>query len=467
MKRAGNRANPDLVMKFAQNSGENIDWWLDSFSLEELRHVPVRFWDEPNAKFKAEALKGDAEINGYHFWYGTLWFPYKGGWLTGHPNENEVVLANQDRAIEAGARAFYGIEADQLVKENGRVVAVIGHDWQGNYYRYNAKKGVVLATAGFEGNKEMLEELVVDAKDLFTDDECYEDLKLKPQNGHGIRMGVWAGGRMETRPIATAGGNRFLMRGINEAFGTLWLNAEGKRFCNEVFGGSELAGFAGNQMARGTCYNIFDEHVLEYLQWSPPMHYGFDFSERADVERLLNLIDYAKSHTDGRCEVNNKPKLNNAAPIGADRLTSRSPLKQIVYYGRTPEELVGNAGLEGALAANIVASIKRYNQIAANGRDEDYGKDARILMPLSGMLFMEGRVPVYGGNRFFTCGALVTNADLNVLDESYHPIPGLYASGNCCGRRFGLQYSTPITGLSLGMSIVLGREAGAAVARSK
>ncbi len=40
------------------------------------------------------------------------------------------------------------------------------------------------------------------------------------------------------------------------------------------------------------------------------------------------------------------------------------------------------------------------------------------------------------------------------------PIPGLYATGNCCGRRWGVQYSTPIPGVSIGMAWTLGRLCG-------
>lgn len=59
-----------------------------------------------------------------------------------------------------------------------------------------------------------------------------------------------------------------------------------------------------------------------------------------------------------------------------------------------------------------------------------------------------------------TIGGLVTDGTQNVLDQDYEPIPGLYATGNCCGRRFGPQYSTPIAGLSIGFAITLGREVG-------
>ena len=36
-------------------------------------------------------------------------------------------------------------------------------------------------------------------------------------------------------------------------------------------------------------------------------------------------------------------------------------------------------------------------------------------------------------------------------------------TGNDCGRRFGIEYCTPIPGVSLGMAITLGRECGKSV----
>ena len=36
------------------------------------------------------------------------------------------------------------------------------------------------------------------------------------------------------------------------------------------------------------------------------------------------------------------------------------------------------------------------------------------------------------------------------------PIKGLYATGNCCGNRYGIQYHTPTSGNSCGMAITLG-----------
>ena len=61
------------------------------------------------------------------------------------------------------------------------------------------------------------------------------------------------------------------------------------------------------------------------------------------------------------------------------------------------------------------------------------------------------------------CGSedgLWTDERQNVLGMDKEPIPGLYATGNCCGRRWGVQYSTPIPGVSIGMAWTLGRLCG-------
>ena len=136
------------------------------------------------------------------------------------------------------------------------------------------------------------------------------------------------------------------------------------------------------------------------------------------------------------------------------------------YCGRTPEELAVHAGLTSRTAENLVRSIRRYNELCAAGRDDDFGKDAKLLRPLEGCLYLQPTQIQGNGFTMTTLGGLVTDEDQVVLDDAYEPIPGLYATGNCCGRRFGPQYSTPISGISIGMAITLGRAAGRTAARS-
>ncbi len=461
MRRAGNRANGELVMKFAKRSGETFDWFTDVMDEEGFKNMHVAFWPNGNEKFKEEARNGGFILNGYRFWNGTAQFPDPSpmGW-PGHPSLPETAKLNQDKAVAEGARAFYGIEAMQLVRTGDRITGVIGKDREGNYYQYNGKKGVILASGDFSANQEMLEELAIDITDLYTPDE--KPTRNGGRNGRGIQMGVWEGARLETRPLPTMGGNQIGGMGGYCSFGGVWLDRNGKRFCNEVFGGNEIVGFSGNQTVRGETYTVFDEHCLENeLSYAVPAHGGFDVSVGGAVEKLESLFEFAKANPEtGKYESAPGPAAPGPGPGG-----SRKP--DVVFYGRTPEELAKNAGLEGKVAETFAQSLHRYNEFCAAGRDEDFGRDPKVLDPLTDMLFMQVSAPAKFGFMLVTVGGLVTDGNQQVLDMNYEKIPGLYATGNCCGRRFGTQYFTPISGVSIGMAMTLGREAGIAAANAE
>lgn len=80
MRRAGNRAEPSLIMQFAQNCGEAFDWFVDSYGVEGLKDVKVAFWPVGAEKFKQYS---GADYSGYHFWNGTAQFPDPRGWPGG------------------------------------------------------------------------------------------------------------------------------------------------------------------------------------------------------------------------------------------------------------------------------------------------------------------------------------------------------------------------------------------------
>jgi len=113
----------------------------------------------------------------------------------------------------------------------------------------------------------------------------------------------------------------------------------------------------------------------------------------------------------------------------------------------------------------LLDTVKRYNEYCKTGRDEEFGKEKQLLNSLDTSPYY-AQTSSGSGIGFFlvTVGGLLTDEYQNVLDEKRDPIPGLYATGNCCGRRFGPQYSTPVSGVSIGIAITLGREVGELVA---
>lgn len=499
MRRALNRANPGLIMKFAQNSGTTFDWYTDMF--EDMSSVSTPFWPG-GSKF-------DGEMSGYKFWPGTAKFRaggHPGGGMPPRPPEDggspegmpqgmpggapgefpgggpggggmpggpddiphgapgamhgggpdmmssdsktpsllALAKANQQKAVDLGGEMYFGVEGIQLVKAGDRVIGVIGKDSDGEYHLFSAKNGVVLSAGDFGGNKEMLDELVIDIKGLFTEGQKFQSMG---RSGRGIQMGVWAGGRIEAGPIPAMGGNFNTPRGFNCVHGILWLGPDGKRFCNEVFGDPVITGQAGNQTRRGDIYNIFDSAIMDDLQWAVPAHEGFDMSDAQYVQQIKTAMEGAKKAGVGGCV--------HRAPNGPVRIVA----------GNTMDELLDNAELTGEVRENVKKSIERYNELCRKGRDDDFGKDAKLLRPLEQWpLFLQFNDFNYVGRIMCTVGGLVTDENQNVLDLNFNKLPGLYATGNCCGRRFGPQYSTPTAGISIGIAIVLGREAGIAAA---
>ena len=132
-----------------------------------------------------------------------------------------------------------------------------------------------------------------------------------------------------------------------------------------------------------------------------------------------------------------------------------------MFCADTLPQLADCLGFTGRKKENFLASIARYNKFCETGRDEDFGKDPRVLLPLCKPPYYAFRRHAQIGNEFLaTVDGLWTDERQNVLDMDKEPIPGLYATGNCCGRRWGVQYSTPIPGVSIGMAWTLGRLCG-------
>jgi hypothetical protein len=241
------------------------------------------------------------------------------------------------------------------------------------------------------------------------------------------------------------GGNGIVLPGVIDMFGSVWVDANGKRFCNESFGDPAFAGFAGVQNKRGMITIVFDSSILEDLQYGSPAHTSFRINYEPAEKKLMD---------------------NMAAAREAGAKGHPTGYSSTLYAADTLEELADYIGFKGTVKQNFLNTVERYNGFCATGRDEDFGKDACLLHALD-------KPPYYAepktgsGVGFFlvTCGGLLTDEYQNVLDQKRDPIPGLYATGNCCGRRFGLQYSTPIAGVSIGIAMTLGREVGKIVAQ--
>lgn len=438
--RSGNRSNPRLVMQFVRNCGSCFDWFLEALSPEQRGNVQIRYWPAPK--------RYSNNICGIKTWIGTATFPEA---LWHDKGITDAVVANIQRAKEHGAQFHFSTVAEQLEKQDGRVTAVIAKERHGGYLRYRARKGVVLAAGDFARNEEMMKDLCDELVTL-APSEAHRITGLS-RDGSGIRMGVWAGGRMVPGPIACMGGNTAAPNSpLFQATATLWLDGNNKRFCNEGFGDSEFSGIEAARIKTPRIVNLFDDKIDELLQRQPPIHGSLWVNEPRDP-RMITAMEY----------ISGAKKAGKEGYAIKDPRAPKGTESPRLYAADTLEELADILGFSGQLKQNMLDSVARYNQFCYAGRDEDFGKDPSLLVSLD-------TAPYYamvtdrtkGGTMgpMVTVDGLWTDDNQQVYNQNLAPIPGLYATGNCCGRRFGVQYSTPVSGVSIGIAWTLGRELG-------
>ena len=106
------------------------------------------------------------------------------------------------------------------------------------------------------------------------------------------------------------------------------------------------------------------------------------------------------------------------------------------------------------------ATVARYNELAQKGVDEDYGKEAYRLRPIT-------QAPFYGyfmgGSLLCTCDGLRINDKCQVYDTNHKTIGGLYAIGNCSGSFFSGNYPEVFVGVAVGRTMTQGRLAVKAI----
>ncbi|MFU0841573.1 MAG: FMN-bind domain-containing protein [Burkholderia sp.] len=429
---AAGHLEQDLVKLFCDNSGAVIDWYGD-----RLAERGVELWHESGDKNDVTRFK--------HFPTGhsPRWRGTNDG--TGKPLNGDKIL--RDYALKHGARFDYNMKMVKLEKKNGRVTGVIAENGDGKYVRYNARKGVVVATGGYARNYKMLNALQPWNLRIVGISSA-----MPGALGDGIRACLWAGAKMdETHSMMMF--DRCAIRpdqhpGIDTIksgdSGMFWMgsqpwlkvNADGKRFMNES----------------GTYENVL--HADEYNKGH--VHYTLFDS---------NWVQYAKQFKMHGCS-RLFPFENGADPNVPWQVMKNKMLpglleKGYVQKADTIEELAKKLGLQPDA---LKATVDRYNKLVYAGNDTDYGKEKHRLSPLD-------KPPFYGakttGRVLCTMDGIQINTHMNAIDTEGNPIPGLYVIGNDSGGYFANEYPNLSTGMACGRTVTFGRLVGLELAKAK
>ena len=417
--------NYDLVKLWANESGAMLDWLTEIVE----RDGRLRMDFEGSVGTEGQGARDKA-------------------WATGHsPNKTE--LGKQDKnftfgvslkeyAEEKGAEFRWETELIKCEQDaNGRVTGVIARDVKDRHYiRINASKGVILTTGGYGNNLEMMQ-----ARQPWNQKiRIAAPGKGGNPTGDGIKAALWCGGEMDPLGAACTF-NRACVKPDELAgdgvVGEWWwfgeqpfmkVNLNGKRFCNE-------------------------SGPYDYMLHSTIMQPGHTYCDIFDSDYAAQV---KQMNEVGCCRLypfdNGSPSNRSIDDMPAlfDSLLEKGYLQK----ADTPEELAEKLNIP---VDNFVETFNRYNEMAENGKDEDYNKEPYRLMAL--------KTPPYYGIRtgawfLATLDGVRVNTNMHPVRADGSEIEGLYMAGDCSGGFFSVSYPNLFTGLACGRTMTFGRRAG-------
>lgn len=424
------RPDGRLLGYWYDNSGDDFDWMIEGSTYEV---VPTSASTASGENENVIRPKCYPVLGGYN--RQAELFPFFNGSVTTEPSVEWCVESCRQIAEDNGAEFMFSTFADQLIRgDSGRVTGAYVRDINNNFTQINASRAVVLCCGDFSGNQDMLDFYVPWVEGITP---FYPNLDAEgnvANTGDGQRMGMWVGGHMEKGPLAPMTHHLGAALGV-DAY--LQLNIRGERFMNEDIPGQNIQDQLNSQPEMRS-WQIIDSSWKEQLGAQGTGHgYVNYFVPDSDADQFPAVVggDLTANFT--------------------GYTTESMFLQAVTHQANTIEEL---AELMGLPIETTVASVERYNEMARNGVDEDFGKNPNRLFPLDN--------PPYYACEFLDSGMLVCmggldcDTDCRVLGDDMEPIPGLYVAGNTMGRRFSVEYPVTQAGISLSMALTFGRLAG-------
>jgi succinate dehydrogenase/fumarate reductase flavoprotein subunit len=336
--------------------------------------------------------------------------------------------------LERGIEPVTGARATRFVVEDGRVTGVT-LDVAGEPRVARARRGVVLATGGFEWDTVMARE--------FLRGPMTHPAGIPTNTGDGQRMAMEIGASMGNMreawwvPVIEVPGAELygaprpsLCLLERTAPRSLMVNRSARRFCNE----------AANYNALGGAFHQFDPVAFDYVNL--PCWLVFD----EEYRRRYPVAGIPPGDT--------PPSWFVSAP--------------------TAEALGAALGIDGATLADTIA---RFNEHARRGDDPDFHRGRSAYDGFNGDHRYDGPFATLGpldqppfhavrshSGALGTKGGPRTDTEGRVLDHGGRPIPGLYAAGNAMAGVTGMVYAG--AGGTLGPALTFGYLAGRTAAGS-
>lgn len=314
-------------------------------------------------------------------------------------------LLDQMVKEQSAIQIEYKTKAVELADSGkGQVLSVIGeHLDKGGATRYNAKKGIIIATGGYSANQKLISHYVPQG-------EAYLTGGPESADGNGLLLMQKVGGALNeqsmswipTLPMGLESedkpGTGTIAATDTWKAGGISVNQNGERFMNETSGDPADRETALEQQPGAVQYDIFTDKILEDLSAA-----------------------------------------KQAAMYNQDFRNEKSAGYKTVKEAAGLDELAAAIGVP---AGTLKVTVADYNSHVASGEEDSFGRD------------FSGEVTPYSvavnkieGKHFYavplrsicvrTLGGITVNEQMQVVDEAGHAIPGLYAAGEVVGGIWG------------------------------
>ena len=307
--------------------------------------------------------------------------------------------------------------AKRLIRSGDEVVGVSAQK-DGKPINIRARKGVVLATGGFEYNEDLKREFLA-GYPIF----AYGNTG---NTGDGIKLAQDVGADLwHVKAVAAPMGYKFpefpsafIMR--MPADGYIIVDQNGDRFCNET--GLE-------HYSMWMAVTLFDMGSLRFRRI--PSYLIFD--EQTRMKGPITRVGHGANRA-YKWSLNNSEEVRRGWIVNADG----------------PEKLADKLGIKAA--GKLTETLEAYQEACRNGTDEKFGRSKETLVRFDGKYY---GVPLWPC-LLNTQGGPKRNARGEILDVWGKPIKRLYGAGEV-GSIWGFLYQS---GGNLGECLALGRLAG-------
>ena len=309
---------------------------------------------------------------------------------------------------QKGIPMWLNTQVTDLITEGGRVTGICANR-EGKPIEIKANKAVIFATGGFPHNEEM--------RRKYQHSTSTKEWTLAniTNTGDGIRIAEKHGAKLDLMEDAWWGPMSINPNGVpffhiseRALPGSIMVNKKGRRFVNEAKPYTELIHLIQELHDKGAetvpCYYIYDHRVRK--------KYSFGLMRA--------------------------------------RMTSKKYLESgYVVKAKTLEELAGKMGID---SANLVETVRHYNEMVKTGKDADFGKGDSVYDLRFGDPTVEPNAclaPLTKGPYYCTLlypgdigtkGGILTDEFGRVLNKGGEVMSGFYATGNTSAAVMGHSY---------------------------